>query len=420
MRKPVHRVRDENLPFQASVNLMTASMTPRERVMAAIERRPVDRLPVMLWSEPHTTLKLVREYASPRDPLQNVAWKIIDKVEKYFPNEDIRSAAPLTMNFHQGPYLFQLGSDVMDTINFHLWKAGSKAWIEKGKIRVKDIFGCVRGICGPYLELVKVPCPTPKDLEDYEFPDMYGPEWYGNLKLMRRLFPRHALAVWVFGVQDGSQQFHGLENLYMGMAEYPEVIKKFFGKMTEYTTKVIRGCVAAGADLIMIGDDYGTQHGLLMGKDRWEDITYPCLKKMVEVAHESGGKVLLHSCGHVMPLLERIADAGVDALHPLQPTANNLSEAKKRIGDRVTFFTGIDVQSMLLRTPKEVEEDIVKCWRIAGKGGGLVLSCTHYLQMNTPMENLKAMFRTVEGIRSGRYEDGKRKIKKRNSNYANF
>lgn len=189
------------------------------------------------------------------------------------------------------------------------------------------------------------------------------------------------------------------------MIEYPETIKKFFKRLTEHNVEAIKGSLQAGADIIMIADDYGTQENMLVSKEMWTEFTYPCLKTQIEAIHEYGGKALLHSCGYVMPLLDKFVEAELDALHPLQPVKkNNLEEAKRLYGKKLAFFTGIDVQRIPSMKKEEVRESIVNAYKIASRGSGMVLSMTNGLQVDTSLQNLNEMFTTIYDIREGKYD----------------
>lgn len=389
----------KNSMFQGEVK----NMTSRERVLRAIEHKKVDRIPLMLWLEPHATLKIANQVKPPKNILQKIFLKSISYFSKYLPTEELRNGLPLIISLFEQEYLIELGADIINvSYNPVFWFR--KFWVDKGKIKIKDMYGITRGICGLYLETLDIPCKTKSDLQRYKFPDVSSPIYYDNIRRFRKKYPDICIVSSCPGVQDWSQSFHSLENLYSGMAFYPEVVKKFFRKMTEHTLQIIKNSLRAGADIIMICDDYGTQNSMFISKEMWCDFTYPCLKKQIEVIHEYGGKALLHSCGYIMPLLDKFVEAGLDALHPFQPLpGNNLSQAKKMYGKDLAFFTGIDVQRIPQMSKREVREDIVKIYKIASKGSGMVLTTTNYLQEDTPLENLKEMFKTIEDIKRGKY-----------------
>jgi len=372
-------------------------MTSKQRVRAAVERKPLDRLPVMLWFEPQMLLKCASEIESPRSLLDKAVLGGFELIRRNAPSEQLANAAALFAYTAQHDYLRQLGSDIVD---FH-WFFGpsiiKSVNIKDGNLNITDRYGIKRSVVGLYLETVEPPCKTIEDVASYEFPDLTHPALYAQIRMYRALRPGASIACWVPGVQDSSQHWMGLQNLYTWMIERPDVIMNFFAAMARHSLDVIRGAVAAGADVIIIMDDYGSQKNLLMSKRMWERFTFPFLKMQVDEIHRLGALAMLHSCGHVEPLLDKIVESGADMLHPFQPTAgNNLALAKQKYGGELCFVTGIDAQSMSMMTPAQVADSIRENADVGRKGGGFVLSCTHYLQEDIPEQNIRTMFKTIK------------------------
>ena len=115
------------------------------------------------------------------------------------------------------------------------------------------------------------------------------------------------------------------------------------------------------------------------------------------------GKIQFHSCGAIptsfMEGLLRGKTSGglqcVDGFDPVQPKAARHSGHRSKklfVGDRMFFYGGIDVQETL---PWGTEEDVRKevrqrIWEL-GQGGGYVLSSSHRLEHDVPVENTLAM-----------------------------
>ena len=116
----------------------------------------------------------------------------------------------------------------------------------------------------------------------------------------------------------------------------------------------------------------------------------------------SNARILLHSCGSVAPMIPDMIDTGIDALNPVQVSADNMDPAKLKadFGDRLAFWGGIDTQDILpFRTPAEVGEHVHYIIKTLGKGGGYVLSTVHNIQEQVPPENIVAMFEACLGNR---------------------
>ena len=101
--------------------------------------------------------------------------------------------------------------------------------------------------------------------------------------------------------------------------------------------------------------------------------------ELIALAHQAGQRIVYHTCGGMMPILEKIADMKPDAMETFTPAAMGgdviLAEAKRRIGDRVCIIGGFDQFHALIDCPPEATRAAVRaCFEAAGAGGGYILS----------------------------------------------
>ncbi|HRJ45447.1 MAG TPA: uroporphyrinogen decarboxylase family protein, partial [Caldilineaceae bacterium] len=141
------------------------------------------------------------------------------------------------------------------------------------------------------------------------------------------------------------------------------------------------------------GNDFGSQRGLLIGPNLFDEFVAPYFRQLTELGHEYDYQVILHSCGSIHTVLPRIVDMGVDALHPLQAKAANMDAATlaRDFGKQLAFMGGIDTQDLLVNgTPEEVKEDVRRVKSLLGPN--LIVSPSHEaLLPNVPAENVRAM-----------------------------
>ncbi|MFA6451582.1 MAG: uroporphyrinogen decarboxylase family protein, partial [bacterium] len=361
---------------------------------------PVDRIPLMLWIEPHTALKISQHVIKPKSVANRLLFDGLAALQSAMPTEELRNVVPMLSYLGSADYFIQLGTDIVEFQWFSPLSFVKDFRIEDKKLVITDVYGIERSMMGLYLEMTKHPCDTIEDLDRYRFPRMPNRQLHNSIRAFKRAHPGIAVAVDIPGIQDVSMWFMGMEKLYLWMAMHPDNMKRFQQRFLAHTLDLIRGLCKAGADIITILDDYGAQNRMLISKKMWEEFTFPCLKRQCEETHKGDGIVMLHSCGHVQPLLEGIADAGVDMLQSFQPRAgNDLAKAKEEFGNRLCFVTGIDSQSLGGMTPDEVRAAVRESVRIGGEGGGFVLATNHALQVDTPAENLKALFETLDEVR---------------------
>jgi uroporphyrinogen-III decarboxylase len=100
---------------------------------------------------------------------------------------------------------------------------------------------------------------------------------------------------------------------------------------------------------------------------------------LIAAAHETGQRIVYHTCGGMMPILEQIAGMGPDAMETFTPPDMggdvDLAEAKRRIGDKVCMIGGFDQFHFFSGcTAKETRAEVRRCFQTAGQGGGYILS----------------------------------------------
>jgi len=154
-----------------------------------------------------------------------------------------------------------------------------------------------------------------------------------------------------------------------------------------------------GIDFIRIADDFGSQSGLSISNDIWEQYCKPAIEAFVEIPKSKGVKFYMHSCGGVRKLLPEFISLGADVLDPIQTRANGMDPTglKEDFGNYITFSGALD-EELLLRqgTPKQVKEGVKNLLDAVAQGGGFILGPSHKLKVETPVENVVAMYEAAK------------------------
>ena len=159
------------------------------------------------------------------------------------------------------------------------------------------------------------------------------------------------------------------------------------------------------AAVFVTGTDFGTQHGPFISPEAYRDLYKPFHKRVNDWMHKNTTwKSFIHSCGSVRAFLDDFIDAGFDILNPVQCSAKGMDaeELKERYGDRLTFWGGgVDTQFTLpFGSPEDVAREVRERLRIFGQGGGFIFNTVHNVQAAVPVENLVALYRTLQDDRS--------------------
>ena len=381
-----------------------SQMTSRERVLAAAKGQGVDRVPVMYWLNPHMACRMMTDFASSTDRRVNRMARFFWRrfAQRKLDAAMIWRALPLLLSdFANAGYVLQLGGDMGftaaggNTSNFI-----QSVRLKSGQLRFRGPWGSERAIGGIYMDVVDPAIHAVEDLHEYRFPEFTDD---AAIRRFREDHPDACVVAETYGVQDITfTQLWEMSRCMLALMDDPDAVKAFFHRFADWSIDVARRSVAAGADVVMIYDDYGTTGRTQISPKMWREFTLPHLRRIIAALHEAGAVAMLHSCGYVMPLLPDLVDAELDILQSFQPKAgNDLKHAVAEFGDRLTFATGIDIQRGELMTAEELREDIISQYKIGKQKNRLILGMTHNLQYTMPESNYRILFETVGQIQRG-------------------
>jgi len=200
-------------------------------------------------------------------------------------------------------------------------------------------------------------------------------EEYGERGLVRGNIP----AFDVYG-QPGCWQdaacLYGIENLIMATFDDPHWVHELLKILQARKEIFVRSLEGARYDLIEHGG--GDASSTVISPKIFEAFVAPCDAELIELAHAAGQRIVYHTCGGMMPILENIAAMNPDAMETFTPPGmggdTNLREAKRRIGRRVAMIGGFDQFHYFKDcSAEETRKAVRRCFEEAGDGGGYVL-----------------------------------------------
>jgi uroporphyrinogen decarboxylase len=193
----------------------------------------------------------------------------------------------------------------------------------------------------------------------------------------------------------------GVERFLMDLALEPALAEAIIEHITAYYLDYNRRVFAAaggGIDIFMMGDDFGTQNGLMVSLDMWRRFFRKGFRQYCDLAHEFGIKVMHHTCGSVRPLIPDLIECGLDILQSLQPRARDmeLADLKREFGRDLCFHGSMDIQQTMPQgSPDDVRTEVRQRME-AGKGGGGFIVCTaHNLLPDVPVDNILALYDAI-------------------------
>jgi len=332
-------------------------MNSQERVFAALERRKPDRVPLLEWS---------------------IDSKVINAI------------------FPQCPYLDFLEKIGMDAVSmgFEHTMSGQQGDVQPG-YKFKDKWGVTRIYTG---EAIAYPIEgiieSEEDLKSYNPPDPDDPNALGFFPELVERFKGKKAIIWENRDSLSNPRYlRGTENLFLDYIENPKFAHEITEMALSYEIEVVKKAVKAGAEIVMLGDDYAYNSGPLISPNHFKEFVLPGLKKMVDVVHELGAYCVKHTDGNIMLILDLIIETGVDGINPIDPIAGmDIQKIKALYGNKVCIIGNIDCGDLLTNgTPEQVVKAVKTCISEASPGGGHILSSSNSIHSGVKPENFLAM-----------------------------
>lgn len=339
-------------------------MTPKERLVAALERKKADHLPATTH---HLMPYFLNKYMGGVDNLTFFKDMGLDPIiwshhDRYRP-EDLENWRVVTEDDNSGKYpawkytVHTPGGDLTARMEYN----EITSWLTEHLIKEKkDIELLAKYMPGPYIDVDGV------NAEADKYPEFLirGTVFCGD----------------IFGQPGCWQQaccFYGVENMIMECYDDPEWVYEFLKIMQRPKIAQMRSSKGARFDLIELGG--GDASTTVISPKIFNEFVAPYDSEIIRVAHEAGQRIVYHTCGGMMPILEDIAAMGTDAMETFTPPGmggdTDLAEAKRRIGDKVCMIGGLDQQQFFGKcSAEETRKEVRRCFEAAGQGGGFILS----------------------------------------------
>ena len=265
---------------------------------------------------------------------------------------------------------------------------------------------------GYYFDMVAHPLADlqVEDLESYPWPDMRDPGHTEGLAERARLRYEetdYALVSRIAGSMfERGWYLRGFENFFMDLVTNERFAHALLDKLLELNMAFMDeylGAIGEYIQVVVMGDDLGTQKAPLISLDLYHKYLKPRQKELFSFVKErTDAYLFLHTCGSVYQFIPDLIEVGVDILNPVQVSAAEMDtkRLKQEFGDRLSFWGGIDTQQVLpFGTPEEVRDEVRQRIDELAPGGGYVLNSVHNIQTGVPAENIVAMFETARESR---------------------
>jgi hypothetical protein len=349
---------------------VSSDMTPRDRVLAALRRQPVDRIP---YIEHYFHPAIAAEIAGGAGRLTSDAAVLENLREGRFDALDISAFAAIEPDI----------SRVAGRDNVVYW--GAFGPFEGNRSYVLDETAAELGYNADGL----LKCRS--DAAKMHFRRIDDRFWEPAREFLRNKGPYAANAMLWLGI-DPLWHSMGFEHFSVSCIEDPLLVGELLERITEWTAAAARGLSDLGFDFIWAADDIGYKSGPLFSPSVYREVLLPHVRK---VAAGISVPWAYHSDGNLVPLLDDMLDLGMNALHPLEPGSMDLAELKRRYGGRIAFIGNINLDLLAKGTPAQVRQEVRERIGLLGPGYGYLLSSSNSITDYCRPENVVEMVRAL-------------------------
>lgn len=234
------------------------------------------------------------------------------------------------------------------------------------------------------------------ELDAFDWPDAADMDFSEHIERVKNLGDIYrAGGMWTCFYHNVMDLF-GMENYFCAMYEKPEIVQAVTDRIATFYYEANDRYFSEVGDEIdgfFFGNDFGTQLDLMCSPELFDQFIMPWFRKFTDLGHAHGKQVILHSCGAISRVVDRLIDSGVNCLHPLQALAAGMDAESlaARFKGRIAFSGGIDTQHLMVHgTPQMVRDEVERIKKTLGPN--LIISPSHEaLLPNVPIENVFAM-----------------------------
>lgn len=341
-------------------------MNSRERMLAAIERKPVDRIPTDIWATGEVMRKLKTHFGE---------------------DADIRAALKIDGFAGVGADYVGPAPEAPEGESADYWGIRTKSVQYEG--------GCY----SEYAHHPLADARTIDDLDAYRWPSA---DWFDCSQMREKAAEarkNRAVKCGYMAPFFMHNKLRGLEQSLIDPLESPEMTHEIVRRASDFIyeqhRKMFEACEGL-IDVAEVTDDLGSQHGPMISMDIYRRFYAPQHKRFIDLCHEFGIKVFHHDDGSCRMFLPLLIEMGIDILNPVQWVCPGMDmvELKAEFGERIAFHGGVENQKILpFGSPEDVRAEVRHCIdSLASDGTGYIVAPCHNLQVVMPVENIVAMY----------------------------
>lgn len=340
-------------------------MIPRERVLAALERKPTDRVPFV---ETAVGLGIGERLLNRKTPLISLPQLGLNL-------RQVEDEKALSRLLHRDNISIRLTAP---TFSEAPKGSGGQSFAGDGLIKTMDDFQ------------KKFSLPDPEDPSLFEplKPFIERKDEFAVIFSTRLGFLSALISI---GFQTT------MESIYLN----PELIDAVMGAYVDWSARVLRRVCEMGVDAVATTDDFAFRSGPFMSPEAFRRWVVPYHQRAIK---EITVPWILHTDGEVHAILQDLLAMGIQGIHPIDPNCMDIRAFKREHGHRVCVLGNVNVNTLSMGTPEATYSEVRGLIRDLGPGFGYMLSSGNSVPDYVRPENVLALARAVEDV--GAFQDG--------------
>jgi uroporphyrinogen decarboxylase len=205
------------------------------------------------------------------------------------------------------------------------------------------------------------------------------------------------------GIFECLNDVFGLQNHLLYLSLHPDALRQVYQRQAEWNRAFALNCLDLGVDMIHVTDDWGGQDRTLFSPRTWWNLIYPGHAVTCQAVRARGAPLSLHSDGNILAVMDGVLQLGYQVVHPWQESAGmSLAHFKQHYAGRLVAMGGLDVQTTIGFGKRDFLQREIE--RVIGlfPAGGLIFCTSHFIQDHCTIEELVFAYDLVYALVRGR------------------
>jgi len=216
-----------------------------------------------------------------------------------------------------------------------------------------------------------------EEINKYRFPDPLVPERYHELSQdVARWKENFILMAEMKNIFKLSWELRGFERYMLDLSLEPNIVETLADRSLAHLIELAKQYARNGVDKIMLAGDIAQQDSMMISPQIWRSYFKPRLRTLLEEVRKEYNMIFMfHSDGNMEDVFEDIVEIGFDAITPIQPESMDVAKISKRFGSEVCLHGTISCQQTLpFGMPNDVASEVRQRIECCGRDGGLIIA----------------------------------------------